>query len=251
MHRAIAFLALVLLGIGLSAGFVIDRSASCKVEETVQSPKAAQANTDVRGQEAIDAKPSVSDSTRDNNGKKHQPQIQDQSKVSWFEKFLCDAKITDVAIAFFTYCLVVVGWFQLSGGEKILRDVERAHVFARISVTASGYAPTVRIRADNSGRGPATLRAIVGKFSAKEPWWYMNLKGADRHDKLDELIAPNEPAHNEIGFPSVISGPQYFFGYIEYQDMFHRLHRSMYCIRIEPGSPLFTMAGSRRLNDFY
>ena len=34
----------------------------------------------------------------------------ENNKTSWLEKFLCDFKISDAIIGFFTYCLVIVTW---------------------------------------------------------------------------------------------------------------------------------------------
>jgi hypothetical protein len=42
---------------------------------------------------------------------------------------ICDAKITDLGIMFFTYCLVVVGWFTLKSNERTLQDIEGARIF--------------------------------------------------------------------------------------------------------------------------
>ena len=44
------------------------------------------------------------------------------------QPWLCDLKIGDLALVFFTYCLVVVGWFGIRSGEQTVRRLERAYV---------------------------------------------------------------------------------------------------------------------------
>jgi hypothetical protein len=71
--------------------------------------------------------------------------------TGWWQKFFCEAKVTDVALAFFTYCLIVVGGFQARylyntvAATKEAADAaalnaqavinsERAHIFIDIDV---------------------------------------------------------------------------------------------------------------------
>jgi hypothetical protein len=43
--------------------------------------------------------------------------------------FCSEAKITDLALIFFTACLVIVGWFTIRSGERNSRKLERAYIF--------------------------------------------------------------------------------------------------------------------------
>ena len=49
-------------------------------------------------------------------------------EYGWWKKFLCELKIGDVAIGFFTYCLVVVGAFTMWVVDKTAKRTERAYI---------------------------------------------------------------------------------------------------------------------------
>lgn len=40
-------------------------------------------------------------------------------------RLICDAKITDIGIMFFTYCPVIVGWFGIKSNQRTVEDLER------------------------------------------------------------------------------------------------------------------------------
>jgi hypothetical protein len=46
--------------------------------------------------------------------------------------FLCEAKVTDIGVAFFTYCLVIVGWFGIRSTDHSTRISERAYIYGGI-----------------------------------------------------------------------------------------------------------------------
>jgi hypothetical protein len=48
--------------------------------------------------------------------------------LGWWKKFFCEMKIGDAAVAYFTYCLVVVGAFQAWGQSEETRTIQRAYI---------------------------------------------------------------------------------------------------------------------------
>jgi len=95
--------------------------------------------------------------------------------------WLCgEIKITDIAIAFFTYCLVIVGWFQLRSNEKTVLDLERAYV--------SGGGPNIGqhfvVTVDNYGKTPATLIEYAVEF-------------------CDVTKIPDHPLYKDVGYQRI------------------------------------------------
>jgi hypothetical protein len=92
------------------------------------------------------------------------PQANDQnaqlkdSSTKWSPSWLCEeGKITDFLLVYFTYCLVIVGWFTIRSAERTAADVERAY----IGITGGEIyiLPNNRVRvllkATNQGKTPA------------------------------------------------------------------------------------------------
>jgi hypothetical protein len=99
----------------------------------------------------------------------------------WLPVWLCgEAKLTDIAIAFFTYCLVIVGWFQLRSNEKTVLDLERAYV--------SGGGPNIGqqfiVTVDNYGKTPATLIEYAVEF-------------------CDVTKIPDYPLYDDVGYERI------------------------------------------------
>jgi hypothetical protein len=99
---------------------------------------------------------------------------------SWLNDFFCEAKISDIAIGLFTYCLVLVGYFQAHWLQKTvdatltaasaakeaaeyIPRVERAYLFLHDEIRdfhlalAPGQLSTVRIAFKNHGKTPAII----------------------------------------------------------------------------------------------
>jgi hypothetical protein len=173
----------------------------------------------------------------------------DQS--DWGHDFWCSATVTDYAIAYFTYCLVVVGAFSLWRSEYILRASERAHIFPDIR---NGAVPIPGVQAlivpRNTGRSAGIIREIYGQYSLTEPRFNVRYIGGDLH-RFDTIVEANSLAPVTAGFPSLLIGPQFFFGYVTYMDMFKKRHRSYFCCRVVPGGNLTFVVGAKRLNRFY
>ncbi len=148
---------------------------------------------------------------------------------NWVPQWLCgDVKATDWALIFFTYCLVLVGWFTMRSNENVLRDIERAHLFAgpyHGQITVADNKIAIPIAVDNNGRTTGFLKEFYGEFSATEPTGkvvYDRRKG--RSVPFDSGVAPG-PAHGSLAikpFESDIITPHFFFGYVRYLDTFRR-----------------------------
>jgi hypothetical protein len=74
---------------------------------------------------------------------------------------VCEAKGTELGLLFFTYCLVVVGWFTIRNSEKTSRELERAYVSGGGPwATAPPLFPQImgfQMTVDNYGKSPATI----------------------------------------------------------------------------------------------
>jgi hypothetical protein len=96
---------------------------------------------------------------RDTRPNERQSQWQQES---WWGKFWCDIKASDVAVAFFTYALFVVGWLTVRNGTRLARELERAYVSGGgpWMIHAPPLFPQIigfQLTADNYGKSPATI----------------------------------------------------------------------------------------------
>jgi hypothetical protein len=160
-----------------------------------------------------------------------------QSSLRWWGKFICEIKATDVVIAFFTYCLVVVGIFQAYRSSHTLMSLERAYVFPAwtdVRVSESGKV-RIHFRVRNVGRSPAVLKGFWIKFVQdghslpRRP----NYRSAIFRE-FDWGIEPNVVNPDAVVIDSPYSGEQYIFGYIRYDDVFQKSRISRFGNRIFP-----------------
>jgi hypothetical protein len=170
--------------------------------------------------------------------------------------WLCDAHFTDIAIAFFTYCLVIVGWAQMRSNEETVRNLERAQLMGGVAPNLINVAPdgkvTLQATVSNWGRSVAILKEFYGEFSDTEP------KG----DKAIYSAANGSAEYFDSGIPptpitgltsanvipkrweSKFQGTQYFFGYVRFVDIFGDEFCSRYCTRVFPVEHRIEVAGS-------
>jgi len=79
----------------------------------------------------------------------------EEDSVERAKPLLCEeVKATDLLIVFFTYCLVVVGWFTLRSSDDTYRRIERAYVFVSIRPGSGKCHVTFK----NHGKSPAILQ---------------------------------------------------------------------------------------------
>ena len=171
----------------------------------------------------------------------------------WWTEFVCKATATDYAIAFFTYCLVIVGIFGMWSAERLTRDSERAHLFPFINAALDPNGNSqISIVPENSGRSAGILREVYGEFRLKKPWG-LRYQGGVLHT-FDQVVGAGEKSLQYAGFVSAFKEPHYFIGYMVYLDMFRVRHKCYFCMAVTPGVGVsWNEAGwhSRWLNRFY
>lgn len=213
-------------------------------EDADQRTHAAQENGDT-----TQAAPGLNPADAPTQASKPDSKKSKWEKESWWGKFFCEMKLTDIAIAFFTYCLVVVGAFQIKRTEYVMRESERAHVFAGPDdkiVTHNGTR-IVAITAINTGRSPAIMKAINASFYRTEPgYWFKYPKSATIDFDLvikgnDVVPPPSRPTINTAD-----PADTFIAGYVAYTDIFQRFHTSRFCVRLD--GDRYTPSGPRWMN---
>jgi hypothetical protein len=147
-------------------------------------------------------------------------------------------KITDLALAFFTYTLAVIGYFTLQSAEQTAESVEHSYIFF-------GYTP-MEYRADhaifdlfvrNTGRMPGTIKKFGYKFLHRTDLPHRRKQVDWEWEKVpyDYTIRPDqrETLHR---FRS-LKGSNIFVCFIEYEDLFtKRIRETWMAMRIHPDS---------------
>jgi len=178
------------------------------------------------------------------------------SVLSHAPAFLCEeAKFTDLLLAYFTYCLVIVGWFTIRNSEKTVQNMERAFLSVGPTQITTLYrsgptTPFIRMTllVHNTGRTGATVTKIYGEFSRTRP---AGDKPIYQHGKA-EITDFSVAAGVEIDlapffFENDFVGQQFFWGYVEYLDIFKIKHTSRICAAIFPASTAGTSPGKFQL----
>ncbi len=168
---------------------------------------------------------------------------------------LCEARVTDIALVYFTYCLVIVGWFTMRSGERTSRDLERAIIgggpyIANPSRDAEGNM-ILTPQFANYGRSFALLKEIIIGVSDDEPSSSTpNYSGLAIH-RYDLVIHPDAKnvRDDHISVTHSIEKPFYCFGYFKYHDVFRREHTSRFCGRVHPDHRL-EIAGHPAWNEW-
>jgi hypothetical protein len=201
---------------------------------------------------------------------------------------MVDWLIRDAA-GFFTFVLVIVGavqaglfvW-QLRYMRASLGDAKRAALAAQavaetakeqVAITKTGIfdleraylavGPTeikidfqakaevdVTLLIHNTGRTSATIKTVYGEFSLKPPLGDVPIYKNGEPVLTDLAIAANEEAVlSPFKFRSKLVRSQFFWGYIEYIDIFKHKRRSRFCayLDIDPakaGRQKYQLAGS-------
>jgi hypothetical protein len=133
--------------------------------------------------------------------------------------------------------------------------VDRAYIFIQPNEKGGFIGPgsqTVAfVEVQNFGPTPGFLETLYGEFSRTEP------KGRKpRYDPsrgvtftVDTAIGNFEsptPLHQRFEAPGI--DPIYFFGYVEYRDIFKRRHTSRFCALLDPITGSSNLAGDRAWN---
>jgi hypothetical protein len=169
--------------------------------------------------------------------------------------FCEETKVTDLVIIFFTACLVIVGWFTIRSGERNTKDMERAYIFGTPQIDTEksvGGNTFVEIMLHNYGHTPGTVKIIYGEvFLATEPFGdpiYKN--GSPR--AANGMLAPTlgNPLRAPVTFECPVKADFYFFGYVDYDDLFRRPHTSRFCAKIFLDNRGIEAAGPEAFHDW-
>jgi hypothetical protein len=170
-------------------------------------------------------------------------------KIDWRNRAKSRAQAKGYAIAYFTYCLLVVAGFQLYRGEQITRDVERAHVFAKIDIISMINIPDlqVNIYPCNTGRSPAIIKCIAGQYATEAPGLFSSYKKSIRNAH-DWILASQTDTTYCDSFATTNMAHAFFYGFIIYEDIFSQRHASRFSFAITRGSRKLEWAGNRKFN---
>ena len=167
-----------------------------------------------------------------------------------------EAKFTDVLVAFFTYCLVIVGWFGIRSNERTAFDSQRPYIFGTpkidTSKSMSGGNTFVEIMLQNYGRTPGTIKVIYGEVSATaEPFGEPVYKNGSSR-AANGMLAPTQgqPMRAPVTFECPVTADFYFLGYVEYDDLSGQPHTSRFCAKIFLNQSGIEAAGSEAFHDW-
>jgi hypothetical protein len=180
----------------------------------------------------------------------------------WPNSLICgEMKLTDLALAFFTYTLAVIGWFGLRSSEQTAEAVERAYVFLGydpVSFNDHGRAKFTLVMT-NTGRMPGGIKEVGYAFlkrselpkTREEADWSWIIIPYDW--MIPAIIQTQIGSRKEIAaIESPHGGDNIFVSYIKYQDMFsRRMHTSWIGMHLYPASAEQTArAGGDVWNDW-
>jgi hypothetical protein len=102
-------------------------------------------------------------------------------------------------------------------------------------VPRSPLGVTVRLFVQNAGRTGATITKVYGEFSRSPPVGDSPVYENGESQITDLSIpASKEEVLSPIVFKDGYSGQQFFWGYLEYADIFKEIHTSRFCAAIFP-----------------
>jgi hypothetical protein len=168
---------------------------------------------------------------------------------------ICDAKITDLGLVYFTYCLVIVGWFAIQSDRHKSEAIERAYVFPGYSqVHFRNRRVTFTLKMTNAGRSPGVIKEIGYVFlegvnlprSRRDADWTWETMEWDWVIPVD--------GRRDIKKLQSLAGEHTFVSYIKYQDMFtkkrHTSWMSMYNYPDRPPNERSVRAGGEVWNEW-
>jgi hypothetical protein len=175
---------------------------------------------------------------------------------NYLPSWLCgETKVTDILLAFLTYCLVIVGWFGIRSSERSTRELERAYIFGTPQIdTSQKKAGTtfIEILLENYGRTMGTVEIIYGEVSqAVEPHGRPVYKHGSAR-AANGALAPTlgTPVRAPVTFECPTNKDFYFFGFITYSDLFRRTHISRFCAKIFVSGTGIEAAGTDAFHDW-
>jgi len=156
----------------------------------------------------------------------------------------CDTRISDILLVFFTYCLVVVGWFTMRSNQETMRELERARFhpkFIRFERNSEhDPKPTIHYGFINTGRSVGTVYSflivatVVGPITGSEPDYlgrrpFRMMNGIHPGSTLgteppDGLMMPHviQPDVTPADYAAMAAGERIILvrGYIQFKDVY-------------------------------
>lgn len=149
-----------------------------------------------------------------------------------------DATVTDLALVFFTYCLVIVGWATMRSNESTLQEIERGRLFSGVepsTIRNNGGLLAVGLSLQNHGRTTGFMKERGHKFFSAEPEGPVSYEGGEI-ETMDSAVEPQRGSGSgsrEVMSPFAFIGVQYLAGYVRYVDIFGHEFVTRHCQKIE------------------
>lgn len=185
----------------------------------------------------------------------HQNTYADDLK-DYLPSWLCgDTKVTDILLAFLTYCLVIVGWFGIRSSERTTHELERAYIFGTPQIDQSQKkvgTTFIEVMLQNYGRTMGTVEIVYGEVSlSTEPHGKPIYKNGSAR-VANGAIAPTlrEAIRAPVTFECPTDKDFFFFGFITYSDLSRRPHVSRFCAKIFADGNGIEAAGTTAFHDW-
>jgi hypothetical protein len=190
------------------------------------------------------------------------PQVEENKKEPFGQRFFCEAKATDAAIAWFTYFLFIATgflWWAARNQEAATKSIERAYVkmshqkpgvrFIESGTPEDSKRVLARItfEIENWGRTPARVTRTYSRILLVHPEEVPVIPPEYREGKQETFggafLVGGEKFTNGIESPipgrdkaKVDSGKFHLIvvGYVDYADIFHKEHRAGFARRYAP-----------------
>src|ERR1700735_549965 len=86
-------------------------------------------------------------------------------------EFVCGTKITDLALVFLTYCLVIVGWFAIRSDQNTAEILERAYLWPGYGLMIEdrdGVRMGIHLGIRNTGRTVGIIKTVHHALITKD-----------------------------------------------------------------------------------
>jgi hypothetical protein len=143
--------------------------------------------------------------------------------------WLCsEARMTDILIAYFTYCLAIVGWFGIRSDQRTVEDLERAYLWPGFG-KSEPIAPHGRrwfVRVHNTGHTAGVIQTVYHALVLEEDFKAGRFT-YEPFDGRENVIPPafGPPIEEKTGIVYEIYRPMISCGWIVYEDTFNRIRR--------------------------
>jgi len=163
MSRVLIFILAIVIGLAAEALAVnlIGRSCEPQQNETTQ-PKDTNASQQTNA--PANAAPIVNAAKSPPAEPDTSPKNEGRNQELWWHNFRCGATVTDSAIVFFTYCLIVVGVAAIRSSERTVRDLERAYLSSSGPLIIGEADRGFKFEVSNNGKTPGTLLEFCIEF---------------------------------------------------------------------------------------